>query len=95
MNAASRLIERPLQRRDIRTDIAATSDAYRLSAAVAGFGQLLRGGQYTGRMGYTEVERLARAARGADGHGYAGEFLQLVKLAQGLSSGQARVQIEE
>jgi len=95
MNAASRLIERPLLRRDTRTDLAATSDAYRLSAAVAGFGQLLRGGQYTGRMGYTEVERLARAARGADSHGYAGEFLQLVKLAQGLSSGQAKVQIEE
>ncbi|HSW14810.1 MAG TPA: VWA domain-containing protein [Solimonas sp.] len=95
MDAASRLIERPLLRGDIRSELAQASDAFRLSAAVAGFGQLLRGGQYTEGFRYTDVERLARGARGADSHGYAGEFLQLVQQAQGLSSGQARAQIGE
>ncbi|MDM4771670.1 VWA domain-containing protein [Solimonas sp. SE-A11] len=95
MDAASLLIERPLLRRDVRDSLDGTSDAYRLSASVAAFGQLLRGGQYTGSFGYTQVERLARDARGRDRHGYAGEFLQMVRLAQGLSTGQARVQIGE
>lgn len=95
MDAASLLIERPLLRGDIDSNLNATSDAFRFSAAVAGFGQLLRGGQYTGSFGYTEVERLASASRGRDSHGYAGEFLQLVKLAQGLSTSQARAQIGE
>ena len=95
MDAASLLIERPLLRRDVRDSLDGTSDAYRLSASVAAFGQLLRGGQYTGSFGYTQVERLARDARGRDSHGYAGEFLQMVKLAQGLSTGQARAQIGE
>ena len=95
MDAASLLIERPLLRGDIDISLDGTSDAFRFSAAVAGFGQLLRGGQYTGGFGYTEVERLASTSRGRDSHGYAGEFLQMVKLAQGLSSGQARAQIGE
>lgn len=95
MEAASLLIERPLLRRDVRDSLDGTSDAYRLSASVAAFGQLLRGGQYTGSFGYTQVEQLARDARGRDSHGYAGEFLQMIKLAQGLSTGQARAQIGE
>ncbi|PPE73109.1 hypothetical protein C3942_14905 [Solimonas fluminis] len=95
MEAASLLIEHPLLRREVRDSLEGTSDAFRLSASVAAFGQLLRGGQYTGGFGYTQVERLARDARGRDSHGYAGEFLQLVKLAQGLSTGQARAQIGE
>lgn len=95
MSAASRLIERPLRAQDVKHDLAQTSDAFRLSAAVAGFGQLLRGGNYTESFHYTDVEKLARGARGQDAHGYAGEFLQLVQLAGSLSTKQARAETME
>ena len=85
VNAGSKLIEQVLRAQDIKPDISGTSDSFRFAAAVAGFGQILRGGAYTGRFGYAETEALARGARGADARGYAGEFLQLVALADSLS----------
>lgn len=84
-DAASRLIERPIRATEI-VDARATTPAFRLSAAVAAYGQLLRGGTYTGRFGYAEVAALANGARGADAHGYAGEFLQLTQLAASLQT---------
>ena len=54
----------------------------RFAAAVAGFGQLLRGSAYTGKFGYDQVIELARGARGQDRFGYRSEFLQLVRLAR-------------
>lgn len=54
----------------------------RFAAAVAGFGQLLRGSPYTGKFDYDQVVELARGARGEDRFGYRSEFLQLVRLAQ-------------
>lgn len=95
MNAASRLIEQPLYRRDIAANLDRSSDAFRLSAAVTAFGQLLRGGSYTGGMDYAAVAKLARAARGDDPYGEAGEFLKLVELADSLSAKQARVEQAE
>ena len=50
---------------------------------MAGFGQLLRGGRYTG--GYDEVNALARGARGGDLFGYRAEFVDLVRLARPLT----------
>lgn len=82
----SKLIERPILRSEIQPSLAATSTDYRFAAAVAGFGQLLRGGRYTERYGYAEVADLARNARGADDQGWRGEFVQLVELARGLSA---------
>jgi Ca-activated chloride channel family protein len=91
MSASSRLIEQPILRSRMLTDIGQASDAFRLSAAVAAFGQLLRGGRYTEGFGYTEVLRLARGARGMDARGDTGEFIQLVQLADSLSAQQASV----
>lgn len=54
----------------------------RFAAAVAGFGQLMRGSPYTEKFDYDQVIELARAARGEDRFGYRSEFLQLVRLAQ-------------
>ena len=54
----------------------------RYAAAVAAFGQLLRGGQYTGDFSYDDVIALAQAARGEDPFGYRSEFINLVRLAQ-------------
>ena len=54
----------------------------RFAAAVAAFGQLLRGGRYTGAYGYDDVIAAAQAARGEDPFGYRAEFLGLVRLAK-------------
>jgi len=51
---------------------------------VAGLGQILRGGKYTGEFSYPDVLTLARGARGDDPFGYRGEFLQLANLASSL-----------
>ena len=59
-----------------------TSDSFRFAAAVAGFGQLLRGGKYTGNFNYDQVLELARGARGADNNGYRSELLNLVEMAK-------------
>lgn len=83
--ARSRLIERALTRHDIANSLDSTSPAFRLSAAVAGFGQLLRGSEYLQGFDYTAVEKLARNARGADDNGEVGEFMQLVQLADSLT----------
>jgi Ca-activated chloride channel family protein len=54
--------------------------------AVAAFGQQFRGGKHTGAMDYAAIDRIADDARGDDVFGYRGEFLQMVKLAQSLST---------
>jgi Ca-activated chloride channel family protein len=52
------------------------------STAVAGFAQLLRGGQHTGALSYEDVARQAQAARGEDRFGHRAEFIELVRKAQ-------------
>ncbi len=54
----------------------------RFAAAVAGFGQLLRGGRYTGAFGYDDVVALAQGAKGDDPFGYRAEFVGLARLAK-------------
>lgn len=78
--------EWPLVKADIITDVSRTSESYRFSAAVAAFGQILRGSQYTGTFTYDDVSKLANSARGNDPYGYRGEFIQLVNLAESLVS---------
>jgi len=77
----SQLITHPIDVRQMETKLESTSESYRFSAAVAAFGQLLRGGRYTGKFAYDDVEKLARGARGEDKFGYRSEFLQLVRQA--------------
>jgi Ca-activated chloride channel family protein len=81
----STLIEIPIRTADIQQTLARTSDDFRFSAAVAGFGSLLRGGAQTDDFSYDEVSALARDARGTDPAGYRGEFLGLVRTAQALA----------
>lgn len=76
----SRLIEKP-----IRIDAGvpeALTDSVEFSTAVAGFGQLLRGGKYTGTLKFDDVIRQARGALGDDPYGYRAEFLTLVHKAK-------------
>jgi Ca-activated chloride channel homolog len=64
-----------------------TSENFRFSAAVAGFGMLLRDSEYKGKMNYDQVLTLARGAKGPDKDGYRSEFIRLVELSRdGLTS---------
>lgn len=78
----SRLIETPVHVPENPVAIANTSTDVRFSVAVAAFGQLLRGGKYTGTFGYDDVIALAKTARGDDEFGYRAEFINLVRLAK-------------
>jgi Ca-activated chloride channel family protein len=81
---SSELLTYPILHADLRPGLADTSDDYRFTAAVAAFGQQLRGGKYLQAFGYDEIERLALGARGEDRFGYRSDLLRLVRLARGL-----------
>ena len=57
----------------------------RFAAAIAGFGQLLRGGVYTGDWSYADAIALAEANTGGDRYGYRREAVTLMRLAESLS----------
>ena len=75
----SALLETP-----IGADTPVTADA-RFAAAIAGFGQLLRGSAYLGAWDYPQVIDLAMANRGDDPFGYRVEAVNLMRLAQSLA----------
>ena len=76
------LITRAVTTADSFESVEAAPREARFAAAVAGFGQLLRGGRHTGDYGYDDVVALARGARGDDPFGYRAEFINLVRLAR-------------
>jgi Ca-activated chloride channel family protein len=55
------------------------------ASAIAGFGQLLQGGTYTGDWSYADAIRLATETKGDDPFGYRAEAIQLMRLAESLS----------
>lgn len=59
-----------------------SSDNFRFSAAVAGFGMLLRNSEYSGEMDYDDVIDLAQGSRGTDEEGYRAEFVRIVELSR-------------
>ena len=66
-------------------EVAEISDAptdSRFAASVAAFGQLLRGGHYTGDYSYKDAIKLAKRAKGQDEFGYRAEFINLMRLAR-------------
>ena len=66
---------------DAVDDVADAPADMRFAAAVAAFGELLRGGRYTEAYGYDDVIAAAKAAKGQDPFGYRAEFVTLVRLA--------------
>jgi len=70
---------------NVETELSATSDNFRFSAAVAAFGMLLRDSKFKGDATYKSVTDLAKDAKGNDEFGYRNEFLSLVKTAELLS----------
>lgn len=77
----SRLIQAPIMDSGIN---ARGTDSFNFAAAVAAFGQKLRGGTYLEDFGYEDIEKLAQQSRGDDPQGYRSEFMQLVSLAKTL-----------
>ena len=91
----SKLITTPVTRdseiddlRDITNPLASE---FKFATAVAGFGQLLKGGKFLANdFTYDEVLKLAQESKGQDMFGYRAEFIQLVRLAKSASAMPAR-----
>lgn len=82
--AASKLITRVIERNSLVKEFDKSSDIFRFSASVAGFGQLLRQNKYLKDFSYSDAAELALNAKGADDFGYRSEFIQLINLAENL-----------
>jgi len=85
MTQKSQLIEIAINKNQIVSELDETSNNYQFSAAVAGFAQLLRGGENLSTMELDNIILLAQQGKGKDTHGYRAEFINMVKLAQALS----------
>jgi Ca-activated chloride channel family protein len=81
---ASRLIETPIAAALAMPSLDAAGPDQRFAAAVAAFGQKLKGSNYGAAMSWNAIRDLANGARGEDRDGYRGEFVQLVGLAAAL-----------
>jgi Ca-activated chloride channel family protein len=82
---ASKLVSYPIAISSIQPKADESSNNFKFSAAVAAFGQKLRGGDYlVDDFNYQDILTLARQGKGHDKNGYRGEFIQLVNLASSL-----------
>jgi Ca-activated chloride channel homolog len=74
---SSRLIVHTLLDREVA--VGRTSLNFRWSAAVAGFGMMLRESEYAKSLTLSQILELAEGSRGADSLGYRLEFINMVK----------------
>ncbi|MFN4130051.1 MAG: vWA domain-containing protein [Paracoccaceae bacterium] len=79
----SALIEMPILAGEAQDEV--MLQEARFAAAIAGFGQLLRGSVYLGDWGWDQAITLAGANRGEDSFGYRIEAVNLMRLAQSLA----------
>lgn len=82
--SSSELMETPI-RRDAMKPLDQADADFRFATAVAGFGQVLRGGRHTAGWTVADARALAAGSLGEDRFGYRGEFLRLAGLAQALA----------
>ncbi|MCP4135398.1 MAG: DUF3520 domain-containing protein [bacterium] len=73
----STLISMPVT--DTDQTLGESSNNFKFSAAVAGFGMLLRDSQFKNDLSYKQVLALAKRSRGEDSNGYRSEFVSLVE----------------
>lgn len=78
----SELISTPVGAEQEYPSLDAAPTEARFAAAVAGFGQLLRGSSYLKDFSYDRDIALAESAKGADRFGYRAEFINLVRVAK-------------
>ena len=82
----SKLLEFPVL--DAGGAFAESSESFRFSAAVAGYGMILRDSKHKGQATFDMVRKIARGALGPDVHGYRAQFVRLVSLAEEVMSRQ-------
>lgn len=87
----SNLIAQPVLTGDALPDFGGADEDMRFAAAVAAFGQKLRGDPYLKELDYDRILEIAVGAKGIDEFGYRAEFTQLVRLAK---SAQAQEPLE-
>jgi Ca-activated chloride channel family protein len=80
---ASELVEQAVT---VADTVGQGSRELRFAAAVAAFGQALRGGKYLEGFGFKQIATLARDARGEDADGHRAGFVNLVELAASLQA---------
>jgi len=78
----SQLIEAPVTADLVYGDLDAVGPDMRFAAAVAAFGQKLKGSDYGGAMRWEAIKALAQSGKGADEGGYRAEFIQMVQTAR-------------
>lgn len=66
------------------TGLDETSDNFRFSASVAGFGMLLRDSEYLRTWNANHIISMARSSKGLDEDGYRSEFIRLVELSENI-----------
>lgn len=59
-----------------------TSENFKFSSAVAGFGMLLKNSDYKEDLTYEEILKIAKSGRGNDEFGYRSEFIRLVEITK-------------
>ncbi|WP_179875440.1 VWA domain-containing protein [Sinorhizobium sp. BJ1] len=84
-DAKSELITTPVTEANAVPSLAEAPADVRLSVSVAAFGQKLAGNSALADYPYAAIADLAAGAKGADPFGYRGEFVNLVRLAKGVS----------
>ncbi len=82
----STLVEFPIENKSVDFDKA--SDDTRFAAAVAGFGMQLRRSPYAGSWTLSDVEKVAKSAKGEDDYQLRNEFVDLVRKASQLMGQQ-------
>jgi Ca-activated chloride channel homolog len=75
----SKLLSQPIKAEKV--ELAKTSNDFRWSAAVAGFGMMLREAKDRGNLSWAAVQALAEGAKGTDAEGYRTQMIELVKRA--------------
>lgn len=65
-----------------------SSENFRFSASVAGFGLLLKNSKYRGSLGYPQLIAMTKKSQGKDTNGYRKEMLKLIEKAQNISVDQ-------
>jgi Ca-activated chloride channel family protein len=77
----SKLIEMPIGKNLVLDDAMKAGNDPRFAAAVAAFGQKLKGSSYGETITWDQIADLANGAKGSDENGYRAEFVQMVHLA--------------
>lgn len=79
----SLLIEKTVS--DQKTELKKVTDNFKFSAAVAGFGMLLRDSEFKGDLTYNDILKLAQSSKGSDENGDRSEFIRMVETCKLLS----------